>query len=113
VPVPLTGTDCGEPGAVSVNTTFDDLVPIAVGLKVTFTVQICAGVSVVTQVLLLSEKSPEVVTEEIVRFIEPLFVTVIVWAALECPTTVDGKLREAGEKAICPVPTPVPVKGTV
>jgi len=50
VPVPLSGTCCGLPEALSVTLTAALRVPVAVGLKVTLIVQLAAAASELPQV---------------------------------------------------------------
>lgn len=57
VPLPLSVTLCGLPGAVSVMVTDPERNPVAVGLNVTFTVQLAPGFKAVQ--LLVCAKSPE------------------------------------------------------
>jgi hypothetical protein len=54
-PVPLSGTDCGEPAALSVATRFAEAAPPAAGLKTMLRVQLAPAPSEVPQVLPLSE----------------------------------------------------------
>ena len=56
-PVPESATVCGLSGALSVIVRLSVRLPVAVGVKVTLTVQFAPGVSAVPQ-LLVSEKSP-------------------------------------------------------
>jgi hypothetical protein len=57
VPLPVSETDCGLPEALSVNRRLPLRVPVAVGLKVTFTVQLALIASGEVQ-LLVCAKSP-------------------------------------------------------
>jgi hypothetical protein len=75
VPIPLSGAVCGEPAALSVMVKVPTLAPMVVGVKVTFTVQVPEGTTVVQ--LLVCEKSPEMEIFEMIRFPDPVFVTVI------------------------------------
>src|SRR3954454_19841075 len=43
VPVPLSGTSCGEPGALSVNRSRAERGPVAAGANLTFTAQLPFG----------------------------------------------------------------------
>ena len=87
VPVPLSTTVCGLPGALSVN--FNDAVslPVALGVNVTFTSQVAlTATAVPLQVWPLIAKSPALVPliamALIVRLELPLFVTVTPMAVL-------------------------------
>ena len=72
VPVPLRDTPCGLPEALSVRVSVPVREPAAVGVKVTFTVQLLLAARELPQ-LLLWAKLPEIVTELIVRLAVPLF----------------------------------------
>ena|SRR5579863_8840979 len=87
VPVPLSPTACGLPGALSVN--FNDAVspPVVLGVKVTFTTQLPLTATLVpVQVWPLNAKSPAfaplIAIALIVRAELPLFVTVMLIAML-------------------------------
>lgn len=94
-------------------------VPDAVGLKVTPTLHV-APEPTVPQVFELTMKSfalaPESVAEVTVKFADPVFVTVTLWAAELAPTVVAGKVRDVGENempgvaggGVVPPPVPVP-----
>ena len=60
-PVPLRGTDCGLAFASSVKTTDAARAPVAVGAKVTVTVQAIEAFRVEPQELAVIEKSPGLV----------------------------------------------------
>jgi hypothetical protein len=92
VPVPLRGTDCGLPLALSVIDILALRLPLAVGLKVTLIVQFDPAARVLDPLgqVLVWAKSPLLVPLKlillIVRAALPLLVKVTVWAALVVPT---------------------------
>ena len=95
-PVPLRGTDCGEPVALSVMETVPVRLPVAVGLKVTLTVQEAATARLAGHGLFETAKSPEAVMEESVTAWLPELAMVNVCALLVVPTVCAGKVREVG-----------------
>src|SRR5579872_84124 len=89
-PIPVSDVDSGLSGASSARVTVAFSVPLIVGEKVTVSAQVdCGTIAAVVQVL-VSLKSlwfvPEIATEEMFRFVLPVFVTVIVWGALVVPS---------------------------
>ena len=88
-PVPDNGTDCGEPGALSVTAILADLAPLAMGLNVTLMEHELLPDSVLPQ-LLVSMKSPGLVPVTAMDVIEsdvpPLFVSITDLIGLEVPT---------------------------
>jgi hypothetical protein len=100
-PVPLIGTVCGLPGALSVNLTVDDRLPVLVGVKTTLIVQLAFAAREEGQ-LLVCEKSA-VLLLEILMFVTdkdafPVFVSVIACGVLPMPTCWFPKLRLVGDK---------------
>src|SRR6266849_4409799 len=100
-PVPPIGTVCGLPGALSVNLTVDDRLPVLVGVKTTLIVQLAFAASEEGQ-LLVCEKSA-VLLLEILMFVTdkdafPVFVSVIACGVLPMPTCWFPKLRLVGDK---------------
>jgi hypothetical protein len=81
VPVPLKLTVCGLPLALSVRAISPVLVWIAVGVKVTETVQLAEAARELPQ-LLDWAKSPEAVMLEMVRVALPVLINVTAWEAL-------------------------------
>ena len=77
MPVPLKDTVCGLPEALSVTVSVPVREPAAVGVKVTFRVQLLLAAREVPQ-LLLWAKSPETATELMVRLAVPLLDNVTV-----------------------------------
>ena len=79
VPVPLNGTVCGDPGALSANDKLADSAAASVGVKVTPISQKADAASVAPQVLDEMLKSgafaPTVVIEVIVSVALPVFVS--------------------------------------
>ena len=107
--MPLKATLCGLPVALSAIDSVPVRVPVAVGMKVTDTVQLAPVARLLPQ-LLVCEKSPVVETEVMLRLADPLFVTVTVCAALVVFTVWLAKLRLTGDSdtegvgALVPVP---------
>lgn len=99
-PVPLKGTDCGEPGALSVTRATAERAPVVVGLNVALKVQLAPAARVAVQVLFatMNEEAlaPEDVTEVRLTDVLPVFVRVTVCAAEEDPTVVVGKATLLG-----------------
>ena len=87
-------------------------VPIAVGVKVTLRVQLAPAARLALHVF-ISEKSPLTMMPIMLRAELPLLQSVTVCALLHVPTACAGKVREAGERLITGVATPVPVRLTV
>jgi hypothetical protein len=92
IPVPLRATLCGLFAALSVIVRLAVLVPLAVGVKVTLTAQLPFGITVApVQVSALLPKSlafvPVSPTLVIVRFPDPVLVTVSVCAVLFVPSS--------------------------
>jgi hypothetical protein len=85
-PVPLSGTVCGEPGALDVMVSVPVLVPVAVGAKVTVTVQSSFSSTPPLQVFVWL-KSPEAVIEEIDKASFPTFITCNSCCSLELTLT--------------------------
>jgi len=100
-PVPVKGTFCGEPVALSATFRVAVNVPVAFGLKVTEIVQELPAANVDVQVVeALNEVElvPENVMPplEIARAAEPVFLSVTTWAALLAPSEVLAKVSVAG-----------------
>lgn len=95
-------------------------VPLAIGVKVTLTMQLAPGASVLGQALLLEAKSPgllpvrvKLVMASVARGLVLVLVNVAFWAALVTPTLVDANVSAAGRKvtvALGTVPVPVIVR---
>ena len=85
VPVPVSGSNCGLDGALSTKVTAPVVAPPAVGVNVTFTVQLVDAGMEVPQ-LFVSEKAPLAAMLEIVSGEVPVFVTVTGDAGLVVPT---------------------------
>src|SRR5947208_2258128 len=114
-PVPLRTTVCGLLAASSVIATLAVRLPLAVGANVMEIVHVMPGAKVagLSGQLWLGEKSlavaPVTLTPAIVSGAVPVFVSVVVWAALAVPTSCDAKLRVVGVSAtagagVVPVP---------
>ncbi len=88
------------------------LAPTVVGENVTLIVQVPEGATV--EQLLVWEKSPEMPMFEMMRFPEPVFVTVMACGAELVPTPVEPKVTDGGLSMMAAVgTTPVPVRATV
>jgi len=117
VPVPVSGTLCGLPAALSVTLTFADRAPVAVGRNVTLIVQLLEGATLGVQ-LFVCVKSPLLVpaiaTLETFSVPEPVFVRVTGVAALLVSMTWLPKDTLVGEKLVTAVAAaPVPLRATV
>jgi hypothetical protein len=88
VVVPVSGTVCGLPGALSVMVKVPVRVPAIVGVNVTLIVQLAFTASIAGVIgqavvpVLVSAKSPDLAMEMIVRGPVPVFVSVTVCAGL-------------------------------
>jgi len=116
-PVPVSGTVCGLPVALSPTETAALRAPVAVGLNVTLIVQFAFAASDAGHAF-VSAKSPGFapvsVTPEIVSAAVPEFVSVIVCAALVVFNACDANVKVAGENPTAGAfaAAPVPVSGT-
>jgi hypothetical protein len=87
-PVPVSGTVCGLPLALSVTVKVPERGPVAVGVNVTLIVQFAFAASVAGLIgqalvpVLVWAKSPEAAIKLIVRGLVPVFVSVTVCGAL-------------------------------
>jgi hypothetical protein len=110
-PVPVRETVCGLPVALSVMETFALREPAAVGLNVTFTVQLALAFTLPPQVL-VAEKSPLFVPVIVMlvreRAAEPLLVSVTPCAALVVFTVWLAKVKLPGDIKTAGVPPPPP-----
>ena len=103
-PVPDSGTVCGDPEALSVKVRLALRAPEAVGVKVTLLEQLAPDASVVTQLVVLIEKSPGLdpvrVTAEIVTELPAPEVLVVTTACegVVLPTVVEANVKLAGAK---------------
>ena len=95
-------------GTLLLETVSDPLrAPVAVGWKVIWIVQVAPGARLAGQVLLW-EKSPVTLIDDICRVPLPVFESVTVWAVLAVFTSWSAKLRLAGDsEAMAVVPWPV------
>jgi len=111
VPVPLSVTVCGEPGALSVAVSVPERDPEAVGVNVTEIVQLAPAATAVPQVF-IAAKSPETAIEVIETATVPEFERVTVCAALVAPVGSEVNVRLVGERftdvegVVCAVPVP-------
>jgi hypothetical protein len=77
-------------------------------------VQLASGPSVVPQVVVCNLKPGVTARAKLGKVSElDVFVMVTVWAALEVPMPVVGKMSDTGWKLSIPVNPPVPLRGTV
>jgi hypothetical protein len=103
-PVPVRGTLCGLPAALSATLTFAARAPVAVGLNVTLIVQFAFAASVagLTGQVFVCAKSPAfapvIETPVIVIAALPEFVSVMVCAALVVPCACDANVNDVGAK---------------
>ena len=99
VPVPLRLTVCGLPAALSAIVSVALLVPVAVGVKATLTVQLPLGATAEPQPV--RAKSPLLVPDTVrllmPRGAAPTLVTVTLWGALAMPTAWLEKFSDAGD----------------
>jgi hypothetical protein len=113
-PVPVSGTVCGLPPALSVIVRVPARAPSAVGANVTLMMQFAPPARLAPQGLLETAKSPDATIEVIVNAPAPVFVSVTVFAALVVVNICPPKARFAGAS---PTPgavaDPVPLKLTL
>jgi len=116
VPVPVKATACGLPLTLSLIIREAERLPVAVGVKVRFTVVLLPGVTVIGNVPEVKEKSvalaPVTARFAITRLAVPLLVNVSTDAALDVPTGSLPRLRLVALRAM-PGTVPVPESGTV
>ena len=118
VPVPLTGTLCGEPEALSVNTMAEDRAPVEDGVNTTDTVQVPPEGATDAHPVGVGTKSPELVPCETIDVMVsaalPELVTVKVCGAEVVPTVCELKVRLRGATPKLAVAViAVPLMGTV
>jgi hypothetical protein len=113
VPVPLSGTCCGLPAALSVTVRFALRAPVVDGLNVRLTVQLAATARELPQVVAVSGKSavsvPVTAILLMVSAVVPTFVSVTFLTALVKPTAHVPKASGVGESLAV---VPVPLSGT-
>jgi hypothetical protein len=116
VVVPVSGTVCGLPVALSVMVKVPMRVPAAVGVNVTLIVQFAFAASIAGVIgqavvpVLVSAKSPDAAMELIVRGPVPEFVSVTVCAALVVFSAWLPKVRVVGASVTAGVGTaPIPL----
>ena len=110
-PVPVRETSCGVPAALSAMFNEPVRVPVAAGVKVTFTMQLVPTARLVPQ-LLVCAKSPLAVMLEMLAAAVPVFETVTGCDALLLPSTCAGKASALLDRPITGA-VPVPVRETV
>lgn len=100
VPVPLSTTCCGLPGALSVMLRAALRAPLAVGLNVMLMVQLALTASELPQLLVCAKSAvfvPVIVIALIVSRAEPVFLSVMVLAELVTPIATVPKLKLVGD----------------
>jgi hypothetical protein len=118
-PVPLSGTPCGLPGALSVTRNVELRAPLLVGVKVTLMVQLELGARPAPPIgqLLVWPKllalPPKIPMFEMISGEPPELVTVTACGALVVPTVCAGNVSEAGDRVMAAAATPVPFKATL
>src|SRR5271165_6269255 len=112
-PVPVSGTNCGDPGTSSAMAIEAVRTPSACGEKVTLMAQVAFAPYGPLQPLVIVKSptfGPPNTTEEICSVAAPEFVTVTTCAKLVTPCTVFGKERLAGAMVALDRPEmPMPV----
>lgn len=114
-PVPVSAAICGLPAALSFIETEALRVPAAEGAKVMLSVQFAPAATLEPQVLVWAKSPAFAPVSEIPATVStepPLFVSVMVWAALVEPIPCDENVRLAGA-SVTAATTPLPVKATV
>lgn len=96
-PVPVIETVCGDPLILSEIVTVPVRLPVAVGLKVTETVQAAPPAMLVPQVF-VCEKSPDTAIELKVKAAEPGLLIATVCVVLFVPSVWDAKVRIVGDR---------------
>jgi hypothetical protein len=113
VPVPLSGTCCGLPAALSVTVRFALRAPVVVGLNVRLTVQLAAAARELPQVVAVSGKSPASAPVTamllIVSVVVPMLVRVTFLTGLVKPTASVPNPNGVGTSLAV---VPVPLNGT-
>src|SRR5271165_6037701 len=112
--VPASSTNCGLPGSVPLIAIPAILDPPAVGVKVTFTVQLPPGASDAPQLLVSVKSELSVPARSIPVMFKPEFplLTSTTGAGLLLvPTDCDGKMARAGSAVSSGPLTPVPARG--
>jgi hypothetical protein len=115
VPVPLSATLCGLPGALSVTVRLALRTAATCGRNVILTLQDAAAANVVPQVFDEIANSealvPVIAIVVMVNVAVPLFLTVTVWADEVTKSRVTGKVIEVGD-SVTAGPRPVPESDT-
>ena len=113
IPVPVSATVCGDPGALSLMVMFPVRLPATVGANATEMLQFAATARVTPQVLLWT-KSPVAVMPPtaIVSEAVPLLVNVRFWRGLTVPTNWLVNASTGGERIMAGA-IPVPIRATV
>lgn len=114
-PVPVNGAVCGLPPALSVTVSVPVRAPTAVGANVTLIIQFAFAASVAGNAphVFVCAKSPEMTMVLIVKGLEPVLVSVTVFAALVVVSSWPLKVRLVGANPTPGAPAdPVPVRLT-
>ena len=113
VPIPLSGTCCGLPLALSVTVKLAVRLPVVEGLNVRLTVQLLAAAKELAQVVAVSGKSaasvPVTAMLVMVNVVVPTLVSVTFLTALVTPNATVPKFTGVGESLAV---VPVPLSGT-
>src|SRR5438874_11997464 len=112
-PVPVSETSCGLLGSESVRDNVPLRAPAAMGVNVTFTVQL-APAAILAPQLLFCEKSPLVAMEVMFTRLAVPFTTFTTCGVLLLPTFCAANVRLAGDTVNCGLPdAPVPESDAV
>ena len=112
VAVPVNGTDCGPPKALSVTVTVPLRAPAALGSKSTLIEQLAPAAIEPLHGLMsdvTTRKFALPATLVILSAAVPVLVRVIVWTGLAVPTSCGAKLRLAGDRLTTGAGAPVPL----
>jgi hypothetical protein len=116
VPVPLSATVCGVPLALSAMESDAAKLAAEAGVNVTETVQLAPAASELPHVLVSAKSvgfAPVMVMLVIVNAALPVFISVIVCAAVVVPAIVDAKVSVAGASDVAGAAAAVPVPFSV
>jgi hypothetical protein len=112
IPLPVSVTVWGLPGALSETVRVPVWVPPALGLKATEMVQCAAGARLVSQVF-LARNCALAAMEEVVRVAVPVLVRVTVWMGLVVGTAWLAKVRAEDDREAMAPAMPVPVRAII
>lgn len=113
LPLPESATICGLPAALSAMRSVPVRVPVAVGVKVTFTLQAVPGGSVAGKPhVFVWVKSPEAVMVISPKLLLPVLLMVTICGLLEVPTAWLPKDRLAGQGVMPGAVIALPLRST-